>query len=185
MLLSSLAQFSLLIYSASHLVPNVLAAPPHFHALNPSTPPPEPWDEETCSIPALYPDLYLTFTWGTTISRSALAAALHSSIRTLRLIIRDGHAARHLAPHIGSFLVPYRGLVLVARPYGEAVFTYRQICEAVELLQRCGPGRGYRDEMWAYVYGKGERVGDISIQMGRRPDDDDDDDAMRADVATA
>ncbi|KAL9013996.1 MAG: hypothetical protein Q9173_001338 [Seirophora scorigena] len=192
MLLSSLTRFSLLICSVSHLVTNVLAAPPHGHALNLSTPPPEPWDEQTCSIPALYPDIHLTFSWGTTISRSALAALIGSSIRTLRVIIRHGHAARRLPSYIGSFVVPYHGLVLVARPYQDAVFTYQQIYAAVDLLDRCGPNRGHRDEMWAYVYVDGARVGDISIQMRRTPGDDNDDDervkkndAVGADVATA
>ncbi|KAL8646698.1 MAG: hypothetical protein Q9210_005986 [Variospora velana] len=173
----------------SHLATDVLAAPPQNRALNSSAlstlyePPPEPWDERTCRITGLYPNMHLTFSWGTTISRSALASLVYTSRRSLGAIIRDGYGTRALAPYIGNFIVPKHGLVLVARPYQEVRFTYQQIYEAVDLLQLCGPDRGYRDEMWAYVLVEEAMVGYVSIQMSRSPDDENT--AVAADMAIA
>ena len=66
--------------------------------------------------------------------------------------------------------MPYAGLVFLARPEKDAQFTYLEIYQAVDLLQFCGPERGGREEMWAYVFVKGERVGQVSIEMGKRTD---------------
>ncbi|KAL8990435.1 MAG: hypothetical protein Q9177_000903 [Variospora cf. flavescens] len=115
--------------------------------------------------------MHLTFSWGTTVSRSALVSLVHTSKRTLDTIIRDGHSAWALAPGFGYFIVPKHGLLLVARPYQEEDFTYQQIYEAVDLLQLCGPDRGFRDEMWAYVFVEEARVGYnhqlLTIEMNR------------------
>ncbi|KAL8965634.1 MAG: hypothetical protein Q9197_006411 [Variospora fuerteventurae] len=168
---------------------NVLAAPPQNRAFNSSAfsspygPPPEPWNERTCRNTGLYPNMHLTFSWGTTVSRSALVSLVYTSKRTLGTIIRDGHGAWALAPGFGYFIVPKHGLLLVARPYQEKDFTYQQIYEAVDLLQLCGPDRGFRDEMWAYVFVEEARVGYVSIQMGWRPDDEST--AITADMAIA
>ncbi|KAI4114537.1 MAG: hypothetical protein LQ338_007994 [Usnochroma carphineum] len=132
--------------------------------------PPEPWNEHFCRDLGAYPDLNLTFSWGNTLSRKALGGLIFASRRTLSLIIRDGHGDRPLpAVREGRFIVPSHGLALVASPYRLERFTYQQIYDCVVLLQRCGLDRGYRDEMWAYVFAEAKMIGSISLQMGSMP----------------
>ncbi|KAL8743646.1 MAG: hypothetical protein Q9184_008088 [Pyrenodesmia sp. 2 TL-2023] len=136
----------------------------------PNRPPPEPWNEHLCRNPSLSPHVHLTFSFGTTISRTALLALIFATKRTLRNIINDGHGARPLLPYVGNLVVPYLGLVFVARPHKDARFTYQEISAAVDLVQWCIVDRGKREEIWAYVFVRGERVGEVSVQMGGWPD---------------
>lgn len=125
-----------------------------------------PWDEHLCRVPALY-GIHLTFTWGMTISRAAIGALLNTSRRTLRIIINQGRGEEHIPAPWVSIVIPYVGLELAASSAENEFLTYRQVYEATDLLQLCGYDRGFRDEMWAYIWLDVRRIGAISIQMVR------------------
>lgn len=87
---------------------------------------------------------------------------------TLHRIIEDGHDDVPLPLHGGEVVVPYRGLAFVAAPSRDEHFIYRQIYDAVSLLQLREADRGHGEEMWAYVFADGKRVGEVSAQVGWR-----------------
>lgn len=87
------------------------------------------------------------------------------------MIIDGGHGNEHLPLHTGHLSIPNFGLVLDVRPFNNRVLTYDRIFMAVELLQRCGYDKGFREEMWAYIFTPQGRVGLITMSMGRRPDE--------------
>ncbi|KAL8655570.1 MAG: hypothetical protein Q9226_002995 [Calogaya cf. arnoldii] len=135
-----------------------------------STAPPQPWNDHLCHVSALY-GIHLTFSWGTTLSRAGIGALLNTSKRTFRIIINQGRGDESIPAPWDSIVIPYQGLELTACQVDSDALTYRQVYQATDLLQLCGYDRGYRDEMWAYIWLGERQIGTISIQKGP-PDPD-------------
>ena len=107
--------------------------------------------------------------WGTVLSKSAIPALLHSSERKLREIVNEGRGNEHLPLYFGNFIVSYLGLVLTVRPFEDQRLSYDLIGIALDLLRQRGYERGERDEMWAYIFTRGRRIGLMTMSMARRP----------------
>lgn len=60
------------------------------------------------------------------------------------------------------------GLIIVARPAHKLLwreeFTFNQLAAALDLLLQCVLQRGYRDEMWAYVYQGEKHIGYLVLR---------------------
>lgn len=50
--------------------------------------------------------------------------------------------------------------------------TFAGALAVMELLERCGLERGYREEMWAVMFDReGRRLGTVTMRLWREPDE--------------
>ncbi|KAL8916807.1 MAG: hypothetical protein Q9172_006106 [Xanthocarpia lactea] len=121
--------------------------------------PKEPWNDHTCRYDHLY-DVYLTFTWGYELPGVAMGTIFNFAKRNLQEAIRlHGH-------FLTDTVVQHRaGLTIKARGFKDHWFNVDQILAAVDLLRLCGFDKGFRNEMWAYIFNaQNRRIAYISIQ---------------------
>ncbi|KAI4128313.1 MAG: hypothetical protein LQ338_002812 [Usnochroma carphineum] len=130
-----------------------------------------PWNQHTCTTPSASP-ISLTFDFGIELARSSILPAFKTARDNLQLWIRQGHGDRPLRRAADDLVIGYgggqtymhvRAFQKPGRSARREAFTYKQILVAVDLLEYCGPARGSRDEMWAYVF---EDIGEEKKQIG-------------------
>ncbi|KAL8752377.1 MAG: hypothetical protein Q9184_005756 [Pyrenodesmia sp. 2 TL-2023] len=141
--------------------------------------PSRPWDENLCRS-SLHPQTHLTFTFGERLSASRIQGLLDSARTHNDLDIEAGfgndpipnasmndytvgwvrtmeHPGRKILARLKA--IPYRKY-----PFSRNVFTFAQVEQALDLLERCGLAEGIQKEMWAYVFVEGKRVGYIWME---------------------
>ncbi|KAI4199740.1 MAG: hypothetical protein LQ348_001830 [Seirophora lacunosa] len=135
--------------------------------VGPTEPPPLPWNEYTCRFDDLYA-IYLTFSFGTTLSRAAIRSLLVRCINDLRAEIAQG-AGREIAGASVHIVINEVALTLENRLQR---ITFAGALAVMELLERCGLERGYREEMWAVMFDReGRRLGTVTMRLWREPDE--------------
>ncbi|CAO1598922.1 MAG: hypothetical protein LQ349_008306 [Xanthoria aureola] len=126
-----------------------------------------PWNDHTCRFPEAYPSVYLTFSFGCTISRSAIPAMFHYIEVDIQREIAEGLAQEAIHDYnivrredleLEFHLVVDRGRRM----------DFQAALEVVQLLRRCGFERGYYDEMWGVIYDRsGRRCGEFGLAFRR------------------
>lgn len=125
--------------------------------------------------------MHLTFTFGERLSPTRIHKALDDA-RTHNKVRIDAGLGDHPIPnasvndytvgwgrmtdHDGRWrkisrikAIPYR-----KHPFSRIEFTIAQVAQALDLLERCGLAEGIHEEMWAYVFVEGKRVGYIWLE---------------------
>lgn len=126
-----------------------------------------PWNDYTCRFPELYPNIHLTFSFGTTLSRTAIPAMLNYIERDIRSEIADGHRDQAIFPFNVIRREDLEMEFWTETEMGRRI-TFGQIFEVVELLKRCGFERGYREEMWGVIFdGAGRTLGEVGLVYTR------------------
>lgn len=132
--------------------------------------------QHACRDLGIYPDLSLTFTLGTTLSHAGMIIAINHGRRLIQEHIAEGEGDLPAVsrPHQEYPIVDHRtGLIIVVRPVrkliGQEEFTFNQLDAALYLLLQCVLQRGYRDEIWAYVFWQEKVVGYIILRRSLIP----------------
>ncbi|KAL9011571.1 MAG: hypothetical protein Q9173_003595 [Seirophora scorigena] len=138
-----------------------------FLQVGPTEPPPLPWNEYTCRFDHLY-SIYLTFSFGDTLSRAAIRSLLIRCINDLRAEIAQGAGGE---PAAASVHIVINEVAFTMENRLRRI-TFAGALAVVELLERCGLQRGYREEMWAVMFDReGRRLGSVTLRLWRTPDE--------------
>lgn len=97
---------------------------------------------------------------------------LGSAKRITQSLVADGFGDHPIPSPPAGWVVGWDGsrwTIVYAQPYrkypfSKNVFSCVQAAAAVGLLERCGVAVGRNEEMWAYVFARGKRVGDIWME---------------------
>ncbi|KAL8908715.1 MAG: hypothetical protein Q9207_000683, partial [Kuettlingeria erythrocarpa] len=112
--------------------------------------------QHTCRDLGLYPDLFLTFTLGTVLSRAGMIIAITHARRLIQEHIAEGEGD---SPAVSRPRQEYpiqdgrTGLIIIVRPvrqlFRQEEFTFNRLDAALYLLLQCVLQNAYRDEIWA------------------------------------
>ncbi|KAL8647305.1 MAG: hypothetical protein Q9210_005636 [Variospora velana] len=124
-----------------------------------------------------HPSVSITWSSGSTISRSGFAVALRHARDRIAVVISDGGGDERLRNH--NIMVGRSDSVLIiTKPALRLMllqpYALNQLAEVVDLLWLCGLERwGGREEMWAEVFAAGRRkkIGCIYVIHEYPPDD--------------
>lgn len=124
----------------------------------------------TCKFP--YAPMSLNYTLGASLSKAAIGALLITTQRYIQAELDFGHGSdriQHLVP--GRFWRYKADLVLEANDLQSErrYLTWSELFQATDLVRYCGFERGIYLEMFADIYIRYVRVGEVRVKLSRSP----------------